>query len=190
MLLPPRLPHLVICAVLGLFVGGVQASTPSPAPASLQTLLMTMNERLHVGELAVLTKWDSGQPIQDSAREAVVIANARKEAVERQLVPDEIADLLVAQIEASKLLQYGLLAQWRAAGKAPETPRPDLTGQIRPWLDTLQHRLLQQYADFAPLRTDPNCAQWLASTRAALIKDQLQGQALIRATGELCVVAR
>jgi chorismate mutase len=183
----PRIPQLLACALIGLLAGGAQASTPSPVPESLQPLLVTMNERLNIGDLVALAKWDSGKPIQDSAREAQVIANARKMAVKRKLDPEQVAELIAAQIEANKLVQYGLLANWRAAGKAPDTPRPDLAKQIRPQLDELQNRLLQQYAEFAPYRKDPNCPNWLGEARAGLIKDQLHGQALIRATGELCV---
>ncbi|MHC8287485.1 chorismate mutase [Pseudomonas sp. XS1P51] len=186
----PRIPQRLTCALLGLLACGAQASTPSPAPDSLQPLLVTMNERLNIADLVALTKWDSGKPIQDSAREAQVITNARKMAVDRKLNPDEVAELIAAQIEANKLVQYGLLAQWHAAGKAPDMPRPDLANQIRPRLDELQNRLLQQYAAFAPYRNDPECANWLATTRAGLIKDGLHGQALIRATGELCVIDR
>ncbi|VVN40914.1 Secreted chorismate mutase [Pseudomonas fluorescens] len=190
MLRSPRLPQLLSCALLGLLAGGAQASTPSPTPDSLQPLLATMNERLNIADLVALTKWDSGKPIQDSAREAQVIADARKLAVARKLDPDDVAELVGAQIEANKLVQYGLIAQWHAAGKAPDTPRPDLTKQIRPQLDELQNRLLQQYARFVPYRTDPNCQDWLAKARSSLIKDGLHGQALIRATGELCIAAR
>ncbi|WP_223527750.1 chorismate mutase [Pseudomonas sp. BF-B-26] len=186
----PHLPQLLICAVLGLFASSAQASAPSPAPDSLQPLLVTLNERLSIADLVALTKWDSGKPIQDSAREAQVIANARKLAVEHKLNPDEVAELIAAQIEANKLVQYGLVAQWRAAGKAPDTPRPDLANQIRPQLDELQNRLLQQYAAFAPYRKDPQCADWLAKERSRLVKDGLHGQALIRATGELCVAGQ
>jgi len=181
----PRLPQLLTCALLGVFAGGAQAA--APAPDSLQPLLATMNERLNIADLVALTKWDSGKPIQDSAREAQVIADARKLAVTRKLDPDDVAELIGAQIEANKLVQYGLIAQWHAAGKAPDTPRPDLTRQIRPQLDELQNRLLQQYAAFAPYRTDPNCQDWLAKARSDLIKNALHGQALIRATGELCI---
>jgi chorismate mutase len=172
----PRLPQLLTCALFGFLAGGAQASTPSPVPDSLQ--------------LVALTKWDSGKPIQDTAREAQVIASARKMAVDRKLNPQDVAELIAAQIEANKLVQYGLLAQWQAAGKAPDTPRPDLAKQIRPRLDELQNRLLLQYAAFAPYRKDPNCAHWLAKARSALIKDGLHGQALIRATGDLCIVDR
>jgi chorismate mutase len=186
----PHLPQLLICAALGLLASSAQASAPSPAPDSLQPLLVTLNERLSIADLVALTKWDSGKPIQDSAREAQVIANARKLAVERKLNPDEVAELIAAQIEANKLVQYGLVAQWQAAGKAPDTPRPDLANQIRPQLDELQNRLLQQYAAFAPYRKDPQCVNWLAKERSRLVNDGLHGQALIRATGELCVAAQ
>jgi chorismate mutase len=183
-----RLPQLLTCALFGLFAGGAQAA--APAPDSLQPLLATMNERLNIADLVALTKWDSGKPIQDSVREAQVVASARKLAAARNLDPDDVAELVAAQIEANKLVQYGLIAQWHAAGKAPETPRPDLTKQIRPQLDELQNRLLQQYARFVPYRTDPNCQDWLAKARSDLIKDALHGQALIRATGDLCIAAR
>ncbi|OOG14952.1 chorismate mutase [Pseudomonas sp. C9] len=185
-----RLPQLLTAALLGSLACGAQAGTPSPAPASLLPLLETINERLNIADLVALTKWDSRKPIQDTAREAQVIDSARKTAESQKLNPQDVADLIAAQIEANKLVQYGLLAQWRAADRAPDTPRPDLVNQIRPRLDELQNRLLQQYADFVPYRNDPDCPDWLGIERAGLIKDQLHGQALIRATGELCVVAQ
>ncbi|MGJ7516733.1 chorismate mutase [Pseudomonas baetica] len=182
----PHLPPLLACALSTLLASAVHAATPSPAPETLQPLLATINERLNIAEQVALTKWDSGKPIQDTAREALVIANARKQAAERKLNPDDAAELIAAQIEANKLMQYGLIAQWQAAHKAPDVSRPDLN-KLRPKLDELQVRLLQQYADFMPYRVDPQCPNWLAEQRSALIKDALHGQALIRATGELCV---
>ena len=182
----PRLPHLSTCTLIGLLAGGAHAETPSPAPEPLQPLLATINERLNIADQVALTKWDSGKPIQDSTREAQVIANARKIAIEKKVDADEAAELIAAQIEANKLVQYGLIAQWQAARNAPDVPRPDLN-QIRPKLDELQSRLLQQYADFVPYRVDPECPNWLAKERSGLIKDALHGQALIRATGELCI---
>lgn len=187
MLFCPSFSQLLSGAVLGLFLSGAHANTLPPAPGSLLPLLETMNERLNLADLVALSKWDTRQPTQDSTREAQVIANARKQALDRKLDPDEVAELVAAQIEASKLVQYGLLAHWQAAGKAPDTPRPDLTRQVRPQLDELQNRLLKQYAAFAPFRKDPNCASWLATARSSLIKDTLHGQALIRATGDLCI---
>lgn len=162
-------------------------AAPVPAPEALQSLLSTLNERLNIGDLVALTKWDSGKPIQDSPREAQVIDNTRKLATERKLDPEDVAQLIAAQMEANKLVQYGLLAQWQAAGAAPDTPRPDLGKQIRPRLDELQTRLLQQYADFTPYRHDPNCPAWLTKARTRLTRDALHELALTRATGELCI---
>ncbi|WP_166220081.1 chorismate mutase [Pseudomonas atagonensis] len=179
--------RLLTCTLLALFASAAHAATPSPAPPTLKPLLATLNERLNIGDLVALTKWDSGKPIQDSPREAQVIANARKLASERKLDPEDVAQLIAAQMEANKLVQYGLLAQWQAAGAAPDTKRPDLAKQIRPLLDQLQSRLLQQYADFAPYRHDPKCPVWLAAARSDLNRDPLHDLALTRATGELCV---
>lgn len=182
-----RPSHLLSCIVLALGAGTVQAAAVAPAPEVLQPLLATLNERLNIADLVALTKWDSGKPIQDSPREAQVIANARTLASARQLDPEDVAQLLAAQIEANKLVQYGLLAQWQAAGAAPQTTRPDLAQQIRPRLDELQTRLLQQYANFTPYRHNANCPAWLAKARRGLAHDTLHELALTRATGELCV---
>ncbi|MFJ2486672.1 chorismate mutase [Pseudomonas sp. NPDC087639] len=186
------MPHsrkLLTSTLLALFACTAQAASPAPAPEALKPLLETLNERLNIGDLVALTKWDSGKPIQDSPREAQVIANARTLAAERKLDPEAVAQLIAAQMEANKLVQYGLLAQWQAAGAAPDTQRPDLGKQIRPRLDELQTRLLAQYADFLPYRHDPICPVWLAKARTGLTHDALHELALTRATGELCVRA-
>ena len=185
----PHVTNLLTSALLALLTGSACAATPSAAPEALKPLLMTLNERLNIGDLVALTKWDSGKPIQDSPREAQVIANARTLAAERKLDAEDVAQLIAAQMEANKLVQYGLLAQWQAAGVAPDTARPDLGKQIRPRLDELQSLLLQQYADFAPYRRDPNCSSWLAESRKGLAQDALHELALMRSTGELCVRA-
>ncbi|MDF9773995.1 hypothetical protein OKW11_000952 [Pseudomonas baetica] len=36
----------------------------------------------------------------------------------------------------------------------------------------------------------PRLPHWLATERSALIKDSLHGQAMIRATAELCIAGR
>lgn len=187
MLAPPFRFHLLMCALLAAFT--CSDSGASSSSEVLRPLLTTLNERLNIGDLVALTKWDSGKPIQDSPREVQVIANARTLATEHQLDAEDVAQLIAAQMEANKLVQYGLLAQWQAAGAAPDTPRPDLAKQIRPRLDELQTRLLRQYADFAPHRREPNCQALLAKARQGLTHDALHDLALTRATGELCIRA-
>lgn len=157
-----------------------------PAPHALKPLLMTITERLRIADLVALTKWDSGQPIQDNDREAQVIAKARQQAANYAIDKDDAGQWLAAQIEANKLVQYGLLATWHTAGKAPQTKRPDLKNQIRPQLDELQTRLLAQYASFGPFKNNPACPAWLNEARRQFVSDRLHELALVRATGELC----
>lgn len=177
-------------AVAGMSAMATPASdphTPPSSPESLKPLLSMINERLEIADLVALTKWDSAQPVQDSVRESTVIANAQRQAASYAIAGNEAAQLMAAQIEANKLVQYGLLSAWHSEGKAPPTPRPDLGNQIRPRLDALQTGLLQQYATFSRSRTDPACPLWLNQALPKLAKDRLHEMALIRATGELCV---
>ena len=186
----PGFFHLLGITALSLFIGSAQASTVSAPPESLPLLLASMNERLNIADQVALSKWDSGKPVQDGAREAQVIGNARVLATARQLDPDAVAELLAAQIEGNKLVQYGLLAEWQAAGKAPDVPRADLSTQIRAQLDQLQTRLLQHYSAFSAYRNAPDCSRWVAQARKGLAKDQLHQLALIRATGDLCTAGK
>lgn len=179
-------------AVVGLnaIAAPTAPSVPAPGSEALQSLVTTLDERLVTAGLVALTKWDSATPVQDNSRESAVIAHAQQQAAGYALDKDEIAQLLAAQIEANKLVQYGLLAAWHAAGEAPDTPRPNLNTQIRPRLDHLQDRLLHQYARFRPFRTDPACSTWLNQALGHLASDPLHELALIRATGELCANSR
>lgn len=162
-------------------------AAPHPAPDTLAPLLQTISERLTIADQVALTKWDSHKPVEDSTREQQVIANAQQQAQTYQIKPEEIGPFLAAQIEANKLVQYALLAEWQDAGKAPVIARPDLVTQIRPVMDKLQIKLLQQYAAFAPYRRDPQCPAWLTQARRDMASDRIHDLAMVRAVGELCL---
>lgn len=179
-------PLLFLCAS----AFSVTACADVSGTDALTRLLTTVSDRLSIADQVALSKWDSGKPIQDSPREAQVIAAATQLASTYKLEPQDVSQLLAAQIEANKLVQYALLAKWREAGDAPDSPRPDLVGQIRPQLDLLQRRLLADYAAFAPWRKDPQCATWLSEESLRLARDPIHDLALIRATGELCITAK
>jgi chorismate mutase len=187
LLVRTALLSLAVVGVNAMAKTSVDAHAPPPSPEPLKPLLSMINERLEIADLVALTKWDSGQPVQDSDREATVLADAQRQGANYAIAKNEAAQLLAAQIEANKLVQYGLLAHWHTDGKAPLTERPDLKNQIRPRLDTLQTGMLQQYAKFSPFRADPACPLWLNQALPKLAKDRLHEMALIRATGELCI---
>jgi len=162
----------------------------SPAPAALAPLLGTIEERLAIADQVALSKWDSGKPVEDRQREREVIASAVALAPAYKLSNEAVEQFFSAQIEANKLVQYAHLSDWHAQGKAPNDPRPDLIGQIRPQLDQLQKRLLQQLADFSPYRNDPQCPSWLAKANKTGAQAPLRKLAQVRATAELCSASR
>nr|WP_315412204.1 chorismate mutase [uncultured Pseudomonas sp.] len=157
------------------------------APPTLEPLLNSIAERLEIADQVALSKWDSKKPVEDKQREQEVIASVIAQAPTYKLAPAAAEQFFSAQIEANKLVQYTHLSDWQFQGKAPDDPRPDLVKQIRPKLDELQKRLLQQLADFTPQRTDAQCPQWLASAVHEPLNDPLRQLAMIRATAELCI---
>ncbi|NBF01818.1 chorismate mutase [Pseudomonas sp. Fl5BN2] len=163
------------------------AACAADAPASLAPLLGSIGERLDIADQVALSKWDSHKAVEDRSREQQVIAGASAQAAVYHLNQEVVAPFFAAQIEANKLVQYARLSAWHLQGKAPDTPRADLVGQIRPQLDQLQKRLLQQLADFSPHRSDAQCPQWLAQANRASSNDPLRQLAMVRATAELCV---
>ncbi|MCF5685261.1 chorismate mutase [Pseudomonas sp. PA-1-3F] len=163
------------------------SASASAAPPTLEPLLNSIAERLEIADQVALSKWDSHKPVEDKKREQEVIASVTAQAPSYKLDPAAAEQFFAAQIEANKLVQYTHLSDWQFQGKAPDDPRPDLVQQIRPQLDDLQKRLLQQLADFTPLRTDPKCPQWLAEAVHEPLNDPLRQLAMIRATAELCI---
>ena len=162
------------------------SSAAFAAPATLAPLLDSVQQRLDIAPKVALTKWDNHKPVLDAPRERDVIAGAGKLAAEYKVDGALAEQFFAAQIEANKLVQYGLLTQWNAKGAAPDTPRVDLAKETRPQLDVLQKQLLERLAAFAPSRNDPQCPRWVASAIEARKADALQRTALVRATGELC----
>ncbi|MDP9510531.1 chorismate mutase [Pseudomonas protegens] len=163
------------------------AACATEAPAALAPLLGSIGERLVIADQVALSKWDSHKAVEDRPREQQVIAGATAQAATYHLSEERVGQFFAAQIEANKLVQYARLSSWHLQGRAPDTPRQDLAGQIRPQLDQLQKRLLQQLADFSPHAGDRQCPQWLAQANQAASRDPLRQLAMVRATAELCV---
>jgi chorismate mutase len=130
---------------------------PQNARDKLQPLVETSARRLALAEQVALAKWDSGTPVEDAAREAQVIASATRAGESRGLDPAWVSNFFEAQIEANKLLQYSLLAEWRRQGKAPDHTPVSLAGAIRPQLDKVQDVLIAELAEAAEIRARASC---------------------------------
>jgi chorismate mutase len=130
---------------------------PPNAIDKLQQLVETSAQRLVLAEQVALAKWDTGTPVEDAPREAQVIASAIEAGESRGLEQKAVANFFRAQIEANKLVQYSLLAEWRRAGKAPDHAPVNLAGTIRPELDQVQTALIAELAETAGVRASASC---------------------------------
>ena len=130
---------------------------PQEAMDKLQPLVETSAQRLVIAEQVALSKWDSGTPVEDAAREAQVIDSAVKAGESKGLDHAALSNFFKAQIEANKLIQYSLLAQWHRAGQAPDHTPVNLTSTIRPELDQMQTTLIAELAETSSIRASASC---------------------------------
>ena len=134
--------------------------------------------RLDISRKVALTKWDTKQPIADppsDPREQQVIAAASEEARSRGLSGDLAAAFFADQIEASKLIQFTLMANWRRAGQVPSDPRADLKTELRPALDRLRSQFIDELIATQRLREAGDCKTLMAKA----IADHVQSRRLM-----------
>ena len=131
------MPGLLLAFVLG--VSGALSPATAAAVASTDQLYGLVGERLsHMRDVAAF-KWLNDQPVEDLAREQVVVANALVAARNHQLKPEGAEAFFREQIEAAKDIQRYWFARWQA-GSAPTTA-PDLGDEVRPQLLTLGEQI-------------------------------------------------
>lgn len=138
-----------------------QNSGPSSAAATkteqMQPLIQASAKRIAVAHEVAFAKWDTHTPVEDIERENQVIEAVVSQAKQQGLDEKFVTSFFRAQIEANKVVQYGLLADWYRAGKAPQHSTINLKETIRPQLDTLQTTLLDQLRATSTIREAADC---------------------------------
>lgn len=150
------------------FACASNATGPDPS-RGFSGLVALSAARLDLSRQVALTKWDSRQSVADppgDPREQEVIAAASREAGARGLPEDLATAFFADQIEASKLVQFALMASWRREGGAPAEPRADLRNELRPALDRLRPRFIDELVATRSLRERPDCRERLADAAA------------------------
>jgi chorismate mutase len=160
--LPAPLPsHIAIkikaAGLIAFTIIGTSAARGQTAIDRLQSLVETSARRLLIAQQVALVKWDSGAAVEDLPREAQVITGAVRDGVSRGLDPTSVSNFFKAQIEANKVIQYSLLADWRRAGRAPAHAPIDLVATTRPELDRVQAALIAELADTVAIRASTTC---------------------------------
>ena len=187
-----RLLRREMAILIAFAVGGVSKACAQSTTDKLQPLVETSARRLAIAREVAFAKWDSQSPVEDASRDAQVIAAAVKDGETRGLDKTFVSRFFTAQIEASKVVQYVLLASWRRTGEAPAHRPMSLASTIRPKLDQLEKELVGELGDTAAIRASATCA---ADTAKAVGKylaaqkhdaDSLLAIALDRATAATC----
>jgi chorismate mutase len=160
--LPAPLPNHIaikikVAGLIAFTIIGTSAARGQIAIDRLHTLVETSARRLLIAQQVALAKWDSGAAVEDLPREAQVIAGAVRDGVSRGLDPTLVSNFFEAQIEANKVIQYSVLADWRRAGRAPAHAPIDLVATVRPELDHVQAALIAELADTMAIRASTTC---------------------------------
>jgi chorismate mutase len=143
-------------ALLALLIWGMRDISGETADP-LRSLVETSAQRLLMAEKVALAKWESGAAIEDAFREAQIIQSEVKDGDTMGLDSTQVEAFFRAQFEASKLLQYSFLAEWRREGKAPAHAPVDLLKDVRSQLDELDRRLIAELSATVPIRSARTC---------------------------------
>jgi chorismate mutase len=175
----------------------VMGATQSQSTADkLDALIATSAQRLSIGKQVAISKWDSKVAVEDAPREAHVIATAIQAGELRGLDQASVATFFKAQIEANKLIQYSLHAEWYRFGNVPAHSSIDLANTIRPKLDLIQTALIAELADTTNIRAKASCPSELAAEVGKYVAahqadlSHLDIIALDRALATACIAKR
>ena len=158
----------------------------------LQPLVEISARRLAIAEQVALAKWDSQAAVEDPHREAQVVMSTVRDGELKGLGGKFVANFFRAQIEANKLVQYSLLAQWHRTGTAPAHKPINLETAIRPELDKLQLELIAELAKTRDVQVSPACPIYIAKAVGKHLQAHkrdagtLQAIALDRALAAAC----
>jgi chorismate mutase len=173
-------------------IGRICIGQAQPGVEQLQPLVETSAHRLMIAEQVALAKWDSGAPVEDAPREAQVIHTAVEAGEAKGLDEASVTAFFRAQIEANKIVQYSLLADWRRHGDAPPHTAISSMSTVRSELDQIQSSLIAELAYTAAIRARATCRADIATAVGTYLSrhkqeaGQLRAIALDRAMGAAC----
>jgi chorismate mutase len=179
--------RLLLSALLLSTCLSAAGATPSSASPPLDELAELGARRASLADAVAASKRASGKPVEDAARESQQLASLSGQARALGVDPDAVRDFFRAQIEASKLVQYRLIADAADAGGAGTAP--DLAG-IRSELDGINRNMLRLLPRALATAHGPRCRVDVAAAigRAGARRhlDDLHRTALARAFGDFC----
>ncbi|MFB7719940.1 gamma subclass chorismate mutase AroQ [Nocardia sp. NPDC056100] len=168
-----------------------------PEPGSLDALVTAIADRIELADAVAAAKWETARAtrqepvIDDPDREAVVYSGMAALGAKSGLSERWVDQVFAGQIDASKIVQRGLILRWNLDQGSAPTVAVDLTA-VRPEIDRTNVEIIDQMADRRPALTGPGCGalviRSVMATLAVRPMDPLHQAALFRATLPLCPV--
>jgi chorismate mutase len=185
--LDPAVSRRVLLACGGaLVVARVAAAAPRAGIDALTSLIGLMRQRLELMVEVARNKWNTGSPVEDLAREQSLADDVAALAPRYGLNPQLAATFFRAQIEAAKLVESALIAQWTLAHAGVFADAADPRAVLRPKIDRLTAELLAALAAVAPALTRHDAERIV---EAGQLPDEVMRLAMTRALEpllELC----
>jgi chorismate mutase len=185
---------LNVLGVCALAASGGQTRDLSIAE-QFRPLVDASAHRIEVARQVAFAKWDSHHAVEDQQREDEVIGAAVARGAARGLDREFVMRFFQAQIAANKFVQYALLSEWRRLGSAPEHPQFDLSRTIRPELDKIQSKLIDELVLVRNLRRSPSCRSGLSGAIDSYLAQHqdftpVEAVALQRSLSPLCLLSQ
>ena len=110
-------------------------------------IFQLINERLAYMEGVALYKREAGKPIEDIARENLVLEKSLIKASKSGLNPDSTVDFFQIQVNAAKAVQYRYQADWLFNPPLAQK-YPDLVSVVRPNLIRIGDELIESISKY------------------------------------------
>ncbi|WP_405817756.1 chorismate mutase [Streptomyces sp. NBC_00838] len=148
--------------------------------------------RLATADLVAAAKRGTGSPVDDPAREKLVLDTVARQAREAGGDPGVTVRILRDQIEANKHVQRALHSRWDAEPSAAPAQRPDLD-DVRQEINRVNTELVHAIADSPAARAAPSCGAELTAAKTRVRRDRhldgVHAAALTHALRSVCAAA-
>ncbi|MFE3960604.1 chorismate mutase [Nocardia sp. NPDC059091] len=186
---------VVVGAAMVVAAGQFGVGAAQDDSGALDQLVELLSERLGTTDTVAAVKWagavrDGGEPvIDDPVREQAIYDAMAQLGAERNLPAGLVRQVFEAQIEASKIVQRGLVTEWRYGLATAPVPATDLAG-VRPVIDGLNVAIIDELDRERTELTRSDCPARVAAGVLAVAGhdnlDTLHAAALVRASTPLC----
>ena len=191
----PACPSRHVFGVVGVSAALLFAlSATAPAsyaevPGPLFTLVDAAAQRLQTADAVAASKWTTGGPIEDPARERQVIDAVTAVAKEKGVDPLYVERAFRDQIDATVAVEYALFSEWKMDPAKAPTVAPNLS-ESRGAIDALNQTMVAEVAAQWEWLRSSTCATELEAARTAVVGernlDPLYQRALAYATRSYC----